>query len=370
MPGRTALPSVLAALLVAALALSACGSSKHGIPAGAVAAVEGRPITEAEVHHWLGVAAYSNAAGTVLEKHPEVPEPPDYTECITQLQALAREEHTHPLVANLKRACDSQYHTLRNHAVSFLVNVNSTFAETDRLGLEISSGEIDSEYAKLKARLFPTPAALAALRARTRQTEADLRLHAKLSLAQEKLQHHILAGVAQPTDAQINAYYNANKSQFAPKETRDVRVILVREVGKAQEALRELHEGKSFAAVANKRSIERTSRENGGLIPGMTRESGTPQLVTAAFAARPGQLGGPVNTVVGYYVYEVARINPPRTLTSAELHAKVKSLLYEKKAEAALQAFASEFSKRWKAQTECRPGFIVPECKQYAGSAG
>jgi hypothetical protein len=370
--GRFPLFAVPIALLVAALSLAACGgSSHHGIPAGAVAAVEGRPITEAEVNHWLAVAAYSNASGTFLEKHREVPVPPEYTECIHSLQEVAREQHNPvPATAKLRLACEQQHETLRSRAISFLITTDWTFAEAERLGYSFSSSEVDAEYAKLKAHAFPTPAALAQLQANTRQTHADLRLHAKLSLAQEKIQHHVLSGVAKPTEKEIAAYYAANAGQFQAQEARDLRIILTREESKARTAMQEIRAGKSFAAVAQELSIEPTSREKGGLITGLTRNQGQPTLAEKAFAAPIGQLLGPLKTVLGYFVYEVVRSNPQRQQTLAEAKPKIKQTLFEQHSEPALKAFADQFTKRWKPKTECRSGSIVPQCKNYIAPAG
>jgi parvulin-like peptidyl-prolyl isomerase len=359
--------AILISLLLSALGLSACGStSHHGIPAGAVAAVEGKGVTAAEVNHWLAVAAYSNAAGTLLEKHPEVPVPPAYSECISSLQAVAVEQHTHPAPtpAKLHRACEEQYQVLRERAIAFLINVNWTFAEAERLGNSLSSSEVDAEYAKLKARSFPTPAALASLEARTRETVADLRLHAKLTLAQEKIQHHVLSGVSQPSEAQIASYYAANKRQYAARETRDVRIILTREPGQANQALRELRAGASFATVAQARSIDPASREKGGLLTGVTREQGNPEVIKAIFAAQPGRVGGPINTVQGYYIYEVVKSTLLPAETLAQARPKIKKVLFEQRGEAALKAFAAKFPKTWKPKTECRPNYVVPKCKE------
>lgn len=367
MSGRSSLFAVLVALLVSALGLSACGgSSHHGIPSGAIAAVEGKGITEAEVNHWTAIAAYSNSRGTVFEHHPEVPEPPTYSECVQALTEVAREQKVHPLPspAKLRRACEMQREALRERALSFLLNSAWTIAEAEHLGASLSTDEIDKEFAKLKASNFPTAAAMAKLLARTRQTEADLRFHAKLTLAQEKIQHHVLSGVAQPSDQEIASYYAAHRSQFQGQEARDVRILLTREESEAKQAIREIRAGKSFASVAQARSIEPTSREKGGLVTGLTRGQGNPNLTEVAFAAKPGQLKGPLKTVVGYFVYEVVRVVPQHALTLAEAKPKIKSQLFEQRAEVALRSYATQFNKRWKARTECRPGFVVAQCRE------
>jgi foldase protein PrsA len=365
--GRRPLLAILSAFVVSALGLSACGgSSHHGIPAGAVAAVEGKGITEAEVNHWLAIASYSNSRGTVFENHPEVPLPPAYSECVQSLMEVAREQNTRPLPspARLRRACEIQHQTLRSRALGFLLTSNWTLAEAEHLGYVPSQSEINAEYRKLKATNFPTEAALAKLLARTRQTRADLRFHAKVALAQEKIQHHILSGVHQPSQKEIAAYYAAHASEFKGQEARDVRVVLTREESQAKQALSEIRAGKSFASVAEARSIDPVSREKGGLVSGLTRTQGNPKLAEAVFAAKPGQLLGPVKTVIGYFIYEVVRAAPQRQQTLAEAKAKIKSLLFEQRAEVALKAFASTFNARWKSRTECRPGNIVPQCKE------
>ena len=76
-------------------------------------------------------------------------------------------------------------------------------------------------------------------------------------------------------------------------------------------------------------------------------------------------LSGPVKTPFGYYIYEVTKIIPGNQQTLAEAQSSAKQQLIASQQQAALSKFVKEFKKKWMAETDCRSGYVVADCKQY-----
>src|ERR1700710_3101770 len=104
--------TALGAVLSVSLGLVACGG---GTPSNAVFQVNGgSAISKEAFSHWLGVAASSSGAST--GQKPVLPDPPNYTACISHLQATAPKPakgQKAPTTAQLKAQCDQQYKSLQ-----------------------------------------------------------------------------------------------------------------------------------------------------------------------------------------------------------------------------------------------------------------
>lgn len=122
------------------------------------------------------------------------------------------------------------------------------------------------------------------------------------------------------TDAQIQAFYDANHALY---ETIHVRHILVRVRGsiapakagkpeltdaealeKAKTIRQRILGGGDFAKVAREESDD-SSAEKGGDMGEIGHGRTVPQFETAAFALKPGDLSEPIRTPYGYHIIQV-----------------------------------------------------------------
>jgi foldase protein PrsA len=201
-----------------ALALAGCGSG--GIPANAVVNVGGTPITKTAFKHWMTVAATSSASGTT--EKPAVPEPPDYTTCIARMAKrvanLVTGESTSR--SRLKSECDTQYKSLQTEVLGFLISSDWTLGEAAALGVKLSDAEIKKEFTKIKSEQFRKPSEFQKFLSRTGYTVSDLLFRVKLNLLSQKIQKQIVKEKSTVTQAQINKYYEENKSKYATPQKR------------------------------------------------------------------------------------------------------------------------------------------------------
>jgi len=94
-----------------------------------------------------------------------------------------------------------------------------------------------------------------------------------------------------------------------------VRHIVLADEAAARDVIARLDAGASFADLARKRSIDKESRRQGGLLPTMKATSFVPPFAAAAIAQAPGRHGAePVHTDFGWHVLRVEsrrEIPPP-----------------------------------------------------------
>ncbi len=356
------LASALGAVLFALVGLSACG----GIPGDAVVKVAGTAITKTTFNHWMAVAASSSAVSA--GEKPAVPEPPNYTACISHLsatQAKPAKGQSPPSTAALKTQCEQQYKSLQTEVLNYLISLQWVLSEASALNVKVSDSEVKKEFTKIKSAEFPKAAEFEKFLSTSGQTVSDLLLRVKLNMLSSRIQKAVVKNQSKVTSAQISKYYNENKSRYGTPEKRNVRIILTKAEAAAKSARKEVEATKNFAAVAKKDSIDPTSKANGGLLTEVVKGEEEKALDTAIFSASKNVLGGPIKTPFGYYVYEVVSVTPGTQQSLAKVQATIKQQLIASNEQKALSKFVKDFKKKWQGKTECRSGFVVADCKGY-----
>jgi len=355
--------TALGAVLFALLGIAACG----GIPGNAVVQVNGTAITKDAFNHWMKVAAASNTQAGSTEK-PVVPEPPEYKACIAHLRTTAAKPakgEKAPTTAKLKSECQIQYKALQSEVLGFLISSQWVLGEASALNVSLSDSQVHKEFLKIKTEQFPKASEFEKFLSSSGQSVSDLLLRVKLNLLSSKIQKKVVAKKGKVTEAQITKYYDENKSRYGTPEKRNVRIILTKTEAQASSAKKEVESGKSFASVAKSKSIDPTSKANGGELKEVIKGEEEKALSEALFSAKKNVLGGPVKTPFGYYVYEVVGITAGTQQPLSQVKSEIKQQLISTGEQSALSKFVKEFKKKWQAKTECRSGFKVADCKGY-----
>jgi foldase protein PrsA len=363
------LTSALGAVLFALVGIAACGGSS-GLSGTDVANVGGTGITRPTFKHWIGVAAISGQTGQLAAGHPAAPEPPSYTACITHLQEVATKElaakkiKAMPATSALKKSCEQQYQALTREVMGFLISSQWILGEASSLGVKLSDAEVKKQFQKIRTQQFPSAAEFEKFLTSSGQTVSDLLLRVKLNMLSQKIQAKIAKSKGKVTQAQIQKYYNENKSRYAVPEKRSVEIILTKSEGAAKAAKKEVESGKSFSSVAKKASID-PSKSKGGLLGEVSKGQEEQALDAAIFSAKANALSGPVKTSFGYYVFEVLSTKAGSVQSLSQVQSAIKQQLTATQQQQALSKFVKEFKKKWQAKTDCRAAFVVEDCKQY-----
>ena len=143
-----------------------------------------------------------------------------------------------------------------------------------------------------------------------------------------------LAASQTVSDAEVKAAYQADLSTYVQPEKRSVQVLVTADQGKAQ----------SLADAWNKNpdwvAIQKLAAADGGsaveIDSTAKADFPTAALADAVFSASPNQVIGPVQAGLGWQVARVTTVTPGNTTTFAQAEPTIKAALAKQKAASAI----------------------------------
>ncbi len=350
--------SALGAFFVLALATAGCGSS---VPSNSVAVVAGNPITTQAYKHWMFVAAKGNTQGATSAPVIVPTDPPDFSACISEVRKQIPTLSKIP-DKTIKADCNELFSSLNGQVMDFLIKSYWYQAEARKQGILETSKQVLLALAKAQKQEFPSTAQFTAFLSSTGQTLADISFRVRVNQVYTKLLTRYTKKV---TTARIDAYYTSHASQFATPETRNLRIVRTTSSSAAAAAKAALQAGQSWTVVAKKYSVDAATKDNGGVLLGVTNGEEEQALNAVAFSAKINQLVGPVHGTFGWYVVEVTKITPAKHASLAKETATIRQLLTSQYQNAALTALNAAVKKDWGTKTDCRSEYSMADCKGY-----
>jgi len=360
--------SALGAFFVVALAVgvSACGG---GMPGNSVATVGDQTIKRDTFDHWMKIITISQASQTNpnAAKTAAVPDPPDYAKCVAAKKKTAPKPakgQPETTDAQFKTQCQQQYDQFKSEVLGFLIRSTWLDQEAVKQNVKVTNQEVQKQIDDIKKQQFTQKGSYEKFLQTAGLTNEDVLFQQRVRSLQDKITAKITKGKDKVTDAQIAEYYDSHKSQFATAERRNVRIVLTKDKATAQKAKDALASGQSWKAVAKQYSIDQASKNKGGeLQGGVAKGQQEKALDTAIFSADKGKTVGPVKTQFGWYVFEVEKVTKGKQQSLDESKANIKQQLSQSQQQNVLKKFGDDYRKRYKAETDCRKGYQVDDCK-------
>lgn len=260
--------------LAAALVLAGCGATHSAAPAPKpVAYVNGAPITRKALAERTSLYAFVAPQDAAA-----------FRKASAQRSILQRMVQEHLIMADARRK---------------KVTVPQS----------VVSAQVASASQSLVPGIYPTQAKEKQALKKNGLDQADLTAFLKSQIRVD----YIVGRMAKPkpvTSAEIAAYYNAHKSQFATPETYDVRHILVKTKALAEKLLSEIRHGASFSKLAKKYSIDKASAVQGGNLGYIDPAQMVPPFAKAVVTQKIGQYGI-VHSQFGWHIVQVLGKRPP-----------------------------------------------------------
>jgi len=163
---------------------------------------------------------------------------------------------------------------------------------------------------------------------------------------------------AVPSDAELEAYYEANKDRYRTQEAVIVHELLTPEEAGARKLRDEWGAGAAIADLLDRPGV----RSHAGVEGHGVREHGWemrlvqlykpryPELVEAAFAARVGELVGPIESKGGYAVFKVLRREGGEVQSFEQARRRVEASLRSRRENERIGAFIRELQEKYKDQ--------------------
>ena len=282
----------LALVLGAAALLAACGNK---VPQGAIATVDGTPVPKAQFDQYIAQAKSSaSSSGTGAFPSPGT----------------------------------TTYNRYAAEIVNYLVEQQIVLNAAAKDGITISDAQVQSQLSAIAAQYGGTQKMYAAAK-KAGMDPGQLKTYVRNSLIGQKLYQKIIAG-AKPSAAQMQAYYQKNRSSFDTPATRTVRHVLVKTRAQAETvyALLKAHDTNAeWAKVAKRYSIDTATKNSGGALGAIHKGEMVKPFEDAAFALALDTVSRPVHSQYGWHVLEVTKITPAKKSTYASAKSSILSTL-------------------------------------------
>ncbi len=250
---------------------------------------------------------------------------------------------------------------LKKDVLAQMIDQELVMQEAERLKLMPTDKEIEDELAGIKEQLGSEGEYKKYL-ASYGLNEPKLKELIKQQQAWVKLQEKITADVPEPTEEEMQTYYDDNKEQYSQVEQRQVSHILIgtgdHSNGKnrsesdakvlALQVVDKLNSGADFGELAKEYSDDPGSKENGGQYPPFSLGSGFVQeFEDAAFKLNKGEITTePVRTDFGYHVMRLDDVIPATQASFAEVKDSISAGLLEEKMMAKMTSYMEELREK------------------------
>jgi foldase protein PrsA len=335
--------------------LPGCGDDDSDeMPPDGVAKVGDVVIERSEFEKWFQLIVRSPfLPGKAFAEAP--PNPPSFSNCVAAKRERATPQRRRKLSdEQLRQRCEREYVALKGETMGMVIQTEWVRQESADLGLAVSDAEIDRLLEEQKKNGFPNDEAYENFLRDAGLTESDIRLRIRIDRLQEKLEQRTADKIS---DEDIASYYEKNDARFRAPERRSFTYVLAKTEAGAARARRAVESGESWETVVKRYSIDPTKSE-AHAIKSPEPEEGLEALEQALWQAGEGDIGGPVETRPGWYVFEVTKVTPAAHQPLAEVKETIAEDLREERREAARKQFESDY----RSKTVCADGFKVPLC--------
>ncbi|WP_448579981.1 peptidyl-prolyl cis-trans isomerase [Thermaurantiacus sp.] len=168
---------------------------------------------------------------------------------------------------------------------------------------------------------------------------------------------------AQPTEAEIEAYWKANPEEFGGVALRNLSQVVLPDEAAAKAFVARVRGGEDFAAVASAAGFAPADTAIGQVSEASFAVQTDKAIAAAAFRAPQGGVTDPLKGAFGWHVVKVESIVPARPVPLAEARAGIASKLAATKAERALAERVSAIEDRLEAgepMAEVARAFSMP----------
>ena len=235
---------------------------------------------------------------------------------------------------------------LEEKALDQAVGAKLLLDRASELDMPVTAADVDAEVAKVVLQVGGEENFKKALAAQG-ITEIAFRKELEKGAKVNKLVEQACAGVPDPTEDEVAAFYAAHKAEFVTPPQVLCQHILVKGSDDAAldkiKAIREriVDKGADFAEEAKKNS-DCPSGQEGGSLGWFGRGMMVPEFDKVAFEMKKGEVSGIVTTQFGYHIIYKADEKGGGEQTLVDVHDQIKDLLRHEARGRAMDGFVAE----------------------------
>jgi peptidyl-prolyl cis-trans isomerase C len=227
--------------------------------------------------------------------------------------------------------------------------------ETKARKIDVTSAELDARVAMMK-KDFPTEAEFKKALADRGMTAQRLREDARIDMVISKMMDAEVAALSPATPEQARDFYQKNPDKFLRPEAVRASHILIATAdadeaakkklrAQAESLLKQIKGGADFAQLAREHSKDGSAAQ-GGDLNFFTKGQMVPQFDQAAWALKPGEVSGIVETQFGYHIIKMTERRAASTVPFEEVSERIVQFLTEKQKRDRTEAFVDGLKKK------------------------
>ena len=219
-----------------------------------------------------------------------------------------------------------------------------------RLDIPVTEKDIDAEVARVVQQVGGEENYKKALAAQG-IAEADFRKELEKGARVNMLVNQACAHVADPTEDEVTAFYEAHKAEYVePPQVLCQHILVKGSNDAALDKIKEIRERivndkADFAEEAKKHS-DCPSGAQGGSLGWFGRGMMVPEFDKAAFEMKKGEVSGVVTTEFGYHIIYKADERGGGQQTIVDVHDQIKDLLRHEARGKAMDAYVAELREK------------------------
>lgn len=247
---------------------------------------------------------------------------------------------------------------LEEKALDQAIGAKLLLDRASELDVPVTGADIDAEVAKVVMQVGGEENFKKALEQQG-ITEIAFRKELEKGAKVNKLVEQACAGVPDPTEDEVAAFFEAHKAEFVVQPQVLCQHILVKgSDDKALDKIKEIRErivsGKSDFAAEAKEHSDCPSGAEGGSLGWFGRGMMVPEFDKVAFEMKKGEVSGVVSTQFGYHIIYKADEKGGDAQTLVDVHDQIKDLLRHESRGRAMDSFVAELKANAKVEyREC-----------------
>lgn len=264
-----------------------------------------------------------------------------------ELDRLARFYMSHGMTAEeLRRNLPK----LEAKALEQAIGAKLLLDQAQRLDLPVTAKDVDAEVARVVQQVGGEENYKKALAAQG-ISEADFRKELEKGARVNMLVNQACAHVADPTEDEVTAFYEAHKAEYVePHQVLCQHILVKGSNDAALDKIKEIRERivndkADFAEEAKKHS-DCPSGAQGGSLGWFGRGMMVPEFDKAAFEMKKGEVSGIVTTEFGYHIIYKADERGGGQQTIVDVHDQIKDLLRHEARGKAMDAYVAELREK------------------------
>ena len=234
-----------------------------------------------------------------------------------------------------------QLFTIRTKILENLISRELLYQESRNKGIKIDPQTAEAQLKVLKQR-FPNEAEFKKALSQINLSEETLQIKIERDLAIQEFVNSQIVPQIKISNEENRAFYNDHPEYFKQPEQVKASHILIKLDPQSEESQQQqgkkriediqqkLKDGQDFAELA-KNFSEGPSRDKGGDLGYFSRGQMVPPFEEAAFALKPGEMSGIVQTQFGYHLILVTDRRPEKIINYEEVENKIKQYLKQEK---------------------------------------